>query len=134
MIGAFSNADVFVNTYYVRFNHGAWTFERAVQVTRHLISLAQKAGVRKIVHVSVSNASEHSDIPSYRNKGRIERLVRESGLDFTILQPAIVVGPGDILRQQHRILPAQTAVLPHVRPRDLPSAADDYRCVCGDGG
>ena len=97
MADAFRGVDVFVNTYYVRFKYGAQTFERAVDLTRVLISLAQQAGVRKIVHVSVSKASESSELPYYRNKGRIERLVRESGLDYTILQPAIVVGPGDIL-------------------------------------
>jgi NADH dehydrogenase len=43
------------------------------------------------------NADERADLPYYCNKGRIERLVRESGLDYTILRPAIVVGPGDIL-------------------------------------
>jgi NADH dehydrogenase len=62
-----------------------------------LIALAREAGVRKIVHVSVSNAREDSELPYYANKGRIERLVRESGMDYTILRPAIVVGPGDIL-------------------------------------
>ncbi len=94
---AFRGVDVFVNSYYVRFNYGRATFELAVDRTRELIALARVAGVRKIVHVSVSNADERSDLPYYRNKGRIERLVRESGLDYTILQPAIVVGPDDIL-------------------------------------
>jgi uncharacterized protein YbjT (DUF2867 family) len=93
----FRGVDVFVNSYYVRFNYGAASFELAVDRTRELIALARAAGVRKIVHVSVSNAGERSDLPYYSNKGRIERLVRESGLDYTILQPAIVVGPGDIL-------------------------------------
>ena len=94
---AFHGVDVFVNSYYVRFNYGRATFELAVDRTRELIALARLAGVRKVVHVSVSNADERSDLPYYSNKGRIERLVRESGLDYTILQPAIVVGPGDIL-------------------------------------
>lgn len=94
---AFRGVDVFVNSYYVRFNYGRATFELAVDRTRELIALARLAGVRTVVHVSVSNADERSDLPYYRNKGRIERLVRESGLDYTILQPAIVVGPGDIL-------------------------------------
>jgi uncharacterized protein YbjT (DUF2867 family) len=97
MRDAFTGVDVFVNTYYVRFNYRATNFERAVESTQELISLAQKARVSRIVHVSVSNASESSELPYYKNKGRIERLVRESGLDFTILQPAIVVGPCDIL-------------------------------------
>src|SRR5437660_7893344 len=94
---AFRGVDVFVNSYYVRFNYGRATFELAVDRTRELIALARLAGVRKVVHVSVSNADERSDLPYYSNKGRIERLVRESGLDYTILQPAIVVGAGDIL-------------------------------------
>jgi uncharacterized protein YbjT (DUF2867 family) len=94
---AFRGVDVFVNSYYVRFNYGRATFELAVDRTRELIALARLAGVHKVVHVSVSNADERSDLPYYSNKGRIERLVRESGLDYTILQPAIVVGPGDIL-------------------------------------
>jgi uncharacterized protein YbjT (DUF2867 family) len=97
MSEAFSGVDVLVNSYYVRFNYRASTFERAVDDTAKLIAAARAEGVRKIVHVSVSNADEKSDLPYYRNKGRIERLVRESGIEHTIVRPAIVVGPGDIL-------------------------------------
>jgi uncharacterized protein YbjT (DUF2867 family) len=97
MAPAFEGVDVFVNSFYVRFNHGSWTFERAVEQSRALVALARAAGVRRIVHVSVSNAREDSELPYYANKGRIERLVRESDIEYTILRPAIVVGPGDIL-------------------------------------
>ncbi len=97
MADAFRGVDVFVNSYYVRFNYATASFERAVDDTRSLVALARAARVRKIVHVSVSNADERSDLPYYRHKGRIERLVAESGVDHTILRPAIVVGPGDIL-------------------------------------
>jgi uncharacterized protein YbjT (DUF2867 family) len=97
MAEAFRGVDVFVNSYYVRFNYGDETFELAVDRTRDLIAQAQAAGVRKIVHVSVSNADERSDLPYYSNKGRIERLVRDSGVDYTILRPTLVVGRGDIL-------------------------------------
>src|SRR5207302_4084282 len=97
MAPAFDGIDVFVNSYYVRFNHAGATFERAVDHTRELVALARRAGIRKIVHVSVSNAHLDSDLPYYRNKARIEVLIRESGIDFTILRPAIVVGRGDIL-------------------------------------
>lgn len=97
MADAFRGVDVFVNSYYVRFDYGGATFERAVEQSRELVALARAARVRKIVHVSVSNASEESDLPYYRNKGRIERLIRECGIEHSILRPAIVVGPGDIL-------------------------------------
>jgi uncharacterized protein YbjT (DUF2867 family) len=97
MAEAFRGVDVFVNSYYVRFNYGSETFELAVDRTRELLGLARAAGVHTVVHVSVSHADERSDLPYYSNKGRIERLVRECGLGYTILRPAIVVGPGDIL-------------------------------------
>lgn len=97
MAGAFRGVDVFVNSYYVRFNYGGLTFDTAVERTRALLAQAKAAGVRKIVHVSVSNASEASDLAYYANKGRIETLVSGSGVDYTILRPALVVGDGDIL-------------------------------------
>ena len=97
MAQAFEGAEVFVNSYYVRFPKAGATYQQAVERSRVLVGLARDAGVKKIVHISVSNADETSDLPYYRNKGRIERLVRESGIAYTILQPAIVVGPGDIL-------------------------------------
>lgn len=94
---AFEGADAFVHSYYIRFPHAGDTFERAVARAGVLFDRARRAGVRRIVHVSVSNANEASDLPYYRNKGRLERLVRESGLEFAILRPALVFGPGDIL-------------------------------------
>jgi uncharacterized protein YbjT (DUF2867 family) len=97
MADAFRDVDVFVNSYYIRFNYGGLTFEDAVARSRALVALARAAGAGRIVHVSVSNARESSDLPYYRNKGRIESLVVGSGLDYTILRPALVVGGGDIL-------------------------------------
>jgi len=97
MAAAFRGVDVFVNSYYVRFNYGGLTFEDAVERSRLLIAQTKAAGVGRIVHVSVSNANEASDLPYYANKARIERIVAESGIDHTILRPALVVGPGDIL-------------------------------------
>lgn len=97
MDDAFEGADAFVHSYYIRFPHAGDTFERAVARAGILFERARRAGVRRIVHVSVSNANEASDLPYYRNKGRLERLVRESGLEFAILRPALVFGPGDIL-------------------------------------
>lgn len=97
MAECFRGADVFINTYYVRFNYASASFERAVENTRVLIERARQASVKRIIHVSVSNADEESELPYYRNKGRIERLVRESGLEYVILRPALVFGVGDIL-------------------------------------
>jgi NADH dehydrogenase len=97
LAAAFSDVDVFVNTYYVRFERRTTTFARAVANSGRLIDAARAAGVGKIVHVSVSGADERSGLPYYRNKGRIERLVGESGVDYTIVRPALVVASGDTL-------------------------------------
>jgi uncharacterized protein YbjT (DUF2867 family) len=97
MAPAFRDADVFVNSYYIRFPYRGLTFDHAVARTASLLAQAHAAGVRRIVHVSVSNADERSDLPYYRNKARIEHLVAQSGIGFTILRPALVVGDGDIL-------------------------------------
>lgn len=89
--------DVLVNTYWVRFPHGAMTFERAVENTRTLIDAARSAGVRRIVHVSIANASLDSPLAYYRGKARLEEAVRNSGLSFAILRPTVIFGREDIL-------------------------------------
>ena len=90
-------ATTLINTYWVRFSHGAMTFERAVENTRILIAAAKRAGVRRIVHVSITNPSEESSLPYFRGKALLERSVQESGLSYAVLRPAVIFGPEDIL-------------------------------------
>jgi nucleoside-diphosphate-sugar epimerase len=89
--------DVLVNTYWVRFPHGAMTFERAVTNTRTLIDAAKSAGVSRIVHVSIANASLDSPLAYYSGKARLEEAVANSGLSFAILRPTVIFGREDIL-------------------------------------
>jgi NADH dehydrogenase len=90
-------AATFYNTYWVRFPRGEITYERAVENTKVLIAAARDAGVRRFVHVSITNASEESPLPYFRGKGRIERALIESGLSHAIVRPTIIFGLGDIL-------------------------------------
>lgn len=92
-----AGCDVLVNTYWVRFPHGAMTFERAVENTRTLIEAAKSAGVRRIVHVSIANASLDSPLAYYSGKARLEEAVRSSGLSFAVLRPTVIFGREDIL-------------------------------------
>lgn len=89
--------DVLVNTYWVRFPHGTMTFERAVENTSTLIDAAKSAGVRRIVHVSIANATLDSTLAYYSGKARLEEVVRNSGLSFAILRPTVIFGREDIL-------------------------------------
>ncbi len=90
-------ASTLINTYWVRFSHRGATFDTAIQNTRTLIDAAVKAGVRKIVHVSIANPSLDSPLAYYRGKAQLEESVKESGLSYAILRPTVIFGTEDIL-------------------------------------
>ena len=90
-------ARVLYNTYWIRFARADVTFERAVENSLALIRAAERSGVRRIVHVSITNASTTSPLPYFRSKGLVEEAVRSSRLDRAIVRPTVIFGPGDIL-------------------------------------
>jgi len=90
-------ASTLINTYWVRFPHGTFTFEAAVQNTCTLINAAKNAGVKRIVHVSIANPSLQSPLVYYRGKAQLEQAVLDSGLTYTILRPTVIFGLEDIL-------------------------------------
>lgn len=97
LVRALRGATTLYNTYWVRFNHGTVTFEQAVANTEWLIAAAVAAGVRRIVHISVTNASAASPLPYFKGKGLVEDAVRRSGLSYAIIRPTLIFGPEDIL-------------------------------------
>src|SRR4030081_2442737 len=90
LVESLRGADVLYNTYWVRFRHGRFGFGDAVANTRILISAAAEAGVRKVVHISVSNASAASRLDFYAGKARTEDIVRESGLPWAVIRPTLI--------------------------------------------
>lgn len=92
-----AGVDVLYNTYWVRFNHKLFTHAQAVQNTLVLFEAARRAGVRRIVHVSITNPSEDSSLEYFAGKAWSERALRESGLDYSILRPTVLFGREDIL-------------------------------------
>ena len=94
---AMRGADVLVNTYWVRYPYVGTGFKAAIANTATLLGTAREAGVRRIVHVSVSNPSLNSPLDYYRGKAEVEALVRNSGFSYGIVRPTLVVGPNDIL-------------------------------------
>src|SRR5437667_1788018 len=97
LVESLRGADVLYNTYWVRFRHGRVRFGDAVANTRILVGAARDAGVRKVVHISVSNPSVDSPLDYYAGKARAENAVRESGLQWAIVRPTLIFGAGDIL-------------------------------------
>ncbi|TMG14015.1 MAG: NAD-dependent epimerase/dehydratase family protein [Chloroflexi bacterium] len=97
LVESLRGADVLYNTYWVRFRHGRVRFGDAVANTRILVGAARDAGVRKVVHISVSNPSVDSPLDYYAGKARAENAVRESGLQWAIVRPTLIFGAGNIL-------------------------------------
>jgi nucleoside-diphosphate-sugar epimerase len=66
-----------------------------VRGTAAVLEAAKKQRVRRFIHVS-SLAAREPQLSRYGgSKARSEALVRESGLDFAIVRPPAVYGPGD---------------------------------------
>jgi uncharacterized protein YbjT (DUF2867 family) len=97
LVESLRGADVLYNTYWVRFRHGGIGFGDAVANTRILMSAAAEAGVRKVVHISVSNPTADSRLDYYAGKARTEEIVRASGVPWAVVRPTLIFGPGDIL-------------------------------------
>ncbi len=89
--------EVLINTYWVRFDHKRFTHDEAVANTRVLFGAAREAGVRRIVHVSITNPDLHSDLPYFRGKAELEQSLRSSGLSYCILRPTVLFGKEDVL-------------------------------------
>ena len=62
--------------------------------TENLVAAAEDHGVRKIVQMSALDADPDAPTGYLRAKGRAERVVRDSGLAFTIFRPSVVFGDG----------------------------------------
>ncbi len=90
-------ADVLYNTYWVRFNHADFRHSMAIENTLTLFRAAQEAGVRRVVHVSITNPSEDSPLEYFSGKAKLEKALIESGLSYAILRPTVLFGKEDIL-------------------------------------
>ena len=90
-------ADVLYNTYWVRFERGRTTFDRAVENSSVLFEAAAKAGISRIVHISVSNASSGSSLPYFKGKGQVEESLKGLGVPYAIIRPTLTFGRGDLL-------------------------------------
>ena len=90
-------AGVFYNTYWIRYARGQVTFDLAVENTRTLFEAAKSAGVGRIVHFSVTNASLESGLPYFRAKSQVEDMLKDLGVSYAIIRPTLVFGVGDLL-------------------------------------
>jgi len=89
--------DALINTYWVRFNHPLFTHKEAVANTKTLFQAAKNAGVRRIVHISITNPDIHSDLTYFSGKAELESALTSLGVSHCILRPTVLFGKEDVL-------------------------------------
>ncbi|MBV9536926.1 MAG: NAD(P)H-binding protein [Solirubrobacterales bacterium] len=80
------------NTYWVRFDHGQTSFEQAIERSDALFTAARQAGVDRIVHLSITNASITSPLPYFRGKALVEDALARVGVPYSIVRPTMIFG------------------------------------------
>jgi uncharacterized protein YbjT (DUF2867 family) len=75
---------------------GAATFENVhTRGTEHMVGAAQRAGVKRFVHMSALGTRPGAPSRYHQSKWAAEERVRQSGLDYTIFRPSLIFGPRD---------------------------------------
>jgi|Deesub1362A_J573_1020465.scaffolds.fasta_scaffold00093_114 NADH dehydrogenase len=97
LTSSLEGASVLFNNYWVRFNHKNFSFSDAIKNSLVLFEAAKRAGIKKIVHISITNPSEDSPFEYFRGKAILEHALIESGIPYVILRPAVIFGKEDIL-------------------------------------
>src|SRR6185437_1962317 len=117
-------------TYWVRFPYGTATRESAVVNSKALFDAAARAGVARIVYVSIMHADTASPYPYFSGKGEVERHLaagRRPVRDRPARHLVRLVGRPRYRRerpgQQHRLAVAAPAGLRYRRRRRLPGPA-----------
>ena len=80
------------NTFWVRFDRGRTSFANAIERSRMLFFAAHRAGVQRIVHLSITNPSLESPLPYFRGKALVEYALAQSGVPFSIVRPTWIFG------------------------------------------
>ncbi len=97
LVASLTGATTLYNTYWVRFAHRSVDHEMAVANSRALFQAAKRAGVQRIVHVSITHPSIDSPWPYFRGKALVERALAETGVSYAIVRPAILFGGDGVL-------------------------------------
>jgi len=97
LVESLNGATTLYNTYWVRFAHGGVDHSLAVENSKTLFQAAKRAGVRKIVHVSILNPAVASPYPYFRGKALVERALAETGLRYAVLRPSVLFDERGVL-------------------------------------
>jgi NADH dehydrogenase len=93
---AFTGCDAVAHCAGINREIGEQTYQRVhVQGTRNVVDAARKAGAKKILLLSFLRARPHCGSAYHESKWAAEEIVRNSGLDYTIIKAGMIYGRGD---------------------------------------
>jgi NADH dehydrogenase len=96
LTAAFAGCKVVAHCAGINREIGDQTYARVhVEMTRVVVAAAKNAGVEKIVLMSFLRARPACGSPYHESKWEAEEIVRNSGLDYTVIKAGIVYGRGD---------------------------------------
>jgi uncharacterized protein YbjT (DUF2867 family) len=97
LVRALEGAGTLYNTYWIRLTRGQTSFDEAVRNSRLLFDSAKRAGVQRIVHVSITKADQAPHLSYFAGKAEVEASLRESGVSYAVVRPTVVYGREDVL-------------------------------------
>jgi nucleoside-diphosphate-sugar epimerase len=97
LAASLTGATTLYNTYWVRFAHQRTDHHLAVENSRALFQAARRAGVQRIVHVSITHPSAASPLPYFRGKALVERALVEAQVPYAVVRPAVLFGGDGVL-------------------------------------
>jgi uncharacterized protein YbjT (DUF2867 family) len=96
LAGAISGVDAVIHLVGIISEVGESTFENVhTRGTQNIIAEAQKAGVKRFIHMSALGTRPNAVSRYHKSKWAAEEAVRQSGLDYTIFRPSLIYGPRD---------------------------------------
>src|SRR3954451_12689436 len=97
--------------------------------TRNMIAATREAGVRRFVHLGAMGVVDDPALHYASSKAKAIALVKDSGLDWTILSPSLLFGPRDgffnILAGLVRVSPGVVPLTGSGQARFQPLAIED---------
>ena len=96
LAAAFAGCDAVAHCAGINRSIGAQTYQRVhVEGTRHVVEAAKLAGLHKVLLLSFLRARPDCGSEYHQSKWQAEEIVRESGLDFTVIKAGMIYGRGD---------------------------------------
>jgi uncharacterized protein YbjT (DUF2867 family) len=96
LTAAFAGCDAVAHCAGINREIGLQTYQRVhVDGTRNVVEAAKQAGIKKIILMSFLRARPNCGSAYHESKWEAEEIVRNSGLDYTVIKAGVVYGRGD---------------------------------------